>query len=108
MYLNILNIIKLPLIIFILGEIAENICQEFTLSSNGITCQLSPGLIGDYLLQSERKNGRAVYRSKNEITWRQKSGYSYLYSFNAEEYKNHKNYEIVQNYNGGWVVSFNQ
>ena len=93
---------------FILDEIVENICQEFTLSSNGITRQLSPGLIGDYLLQSDRKNGRAVYRSKNKTTWHQKSGYYHLYSFNAEEYKNFKNYENVQNYTGAWVVSFNK
>ena len=92
---------------FILDEIVENICQEFTLSSNGITRQLFPGIIGDYLLQSERKNGRAVYRSKNETTRHQKSGYNYLYSFNAEDLKN-KNYENLQNLNGAWVVSFNK
>ena len=92
---------------FILGKIAENICQEFTLSSDGVTSQLFPKIIGDYLLHSERKNGRAVYRSKNEITWHQKSGYNHLYSFNAEEYKNSKSYETLQNYTGAWVVSFN-
>ena len=93
---------------FILDEIVENICQEFTLSSNGITRQLFPGIIGDYLLQSERKNGRALYRSKNEITFRQESAYIYLYSFNPEEYTNHKNDENVQNQTGAWVVSFNK
>ena len=86
--------------------IAENICQEFTLSSNGITRQLFPGIIGDYLLQSERKNGRAVYRSKNEITYNQKGGYNYLYSFNAEELTNDENNKNVNNLNGAWVVSF--
>ena len=93
---------------FILDKIAENICQEFTLSSNGITRQLFPGIIGDYLLQSERKNGRAVYRSKNETTRQQKSGYIYLYSLNAEELKNNKKYEILHDFTGAWVVSFNK
>ena len=95
----------------ILGEIVksdENICHEFTLSSTGITRQLFPSIIGDYLLQSERKNGRAVYRSKNEITYHQKGGYNYLYSFNAEELTNHKNNDELKNRTGAWVVSFNK
>ena len=88
-------------------EIAENMCQEFTLSSNGITRRFYPGLIGDYQLQSERNNGRSVYRSKGEVIWDQwdqRSGYIYFYSFNAEE--NAGSYKVFKEFSGIWLVSF--
>ena len=90
-----------------LGYEGLGICQEFTLSSNGITRQFYPGIIGDYLLQSERNNGRAVYRSKDEVFMdlHQQSGYIYFYSFNAEEYAGNENYEKYKDLNSTWVVS---
>ena len=83
-------------------------CQEFTLNSYGnlIVRRLYPGLIGDYLLHSERNYGRAVYRSKNEGFWDQRSGYIYLYSFNAEEYAGDEYYERIKRHSGVWLVSF--
>ena len=81
-------------------------CQEFTLSSYGIARRIYLGFIGDYLLQSERNYGRAVYRSKDEIFWDQRSGYIYLYSFNAEEYTGDEYYERIKRYSGVWLVSF--
>ena len=86
---------------FILGEtlkIAENMCQEFALSSYGIVRRLYPGLIGDYLLQSERNNGRVLYRSKDEVIWDQRSGYIYLYSFEYDE--------AFKVFSDIWLVSF--
>ena len=80
-------------------------CKEFTLNSNGITRRFYPGLIGDYLLQSERNNGRGVYRSKDEIIWDQRSGYIYLYSFNAEENARNEYYEELKEFSGIWLVS---
>ena len=94
---------------FILGktlEIAENMCQEFTLSSYGIARRLYPGLIGDYLLLSKRNNGRAVYRSKDEVIWDQRSGYIYLYSFNAGENVGDEYYEALKEFSDIWLVSF--
>ena len=84
------------------------ICQEFTLNSNGITRHLYPGIIGDYLLQSERNNGRAVYRSKDEVFMdlHQQSAYIYFYSFNAEEYAGDRIYEKYKDHSGVWLVSF--
>ena len=76
------------------------------LSSNEIARQCYPGIIGDYLLQSERNNGRAVYRSKDKIIKGQQSGFAYLYSFNAEEYAGVENYEKIKDYSGAWLVSF--
>ena len=72
--------------------------------------QFYPGIIGDYLLQSKRNNGRAVYRSKEKIAIHPRSGYIYgyiyLYSFDAEEYANYENYESISNLTGSWVVRF--
>ena len=96
---------------FILGktlEIVETMCQEFTLSSYGFTRRHYPGLIGDYLLQSERNYGRVVYRSKDEVYMDQDQqlGYIYLYSFNAEEYARDEHYERIKRHSGVWLVSF--
>ena len=70
--------------------------------------QFYPGIIGDYMLQSKRNNGRAVYRSKEKIAIHPQSGYIYgyiyLYSFDAEEYANYENYESISNLTGSWVV----
>ena len=76
----------------------ENICQEFTLSSYGIARRLYPGLIGDYMLQSERNNGRVMYRSKDEVILDQRSGYIYLYSFEYDE--------ALKEFSDIWLVSF--
>ena len=74
--------------------------------------QFYPGIIGDFLLLSERNNGRAVYRSKEKIAIQQQNGYIYgyiyLYSFDAEEYADHENYESFTNLTGSWVVRFNK
>ena len=74
--------------------------------------QYYPGIIGDFLLLSERNNGRAVYRSKEKIAIQQQSGYIYgyiyLYSFDAEEYADHENYESFTDLTGSWVVRFNK
>ena len=78
------------------------ICQEFTLNSNGITRHLYPGIIGDYLLQSERNNGRAVYRSKGKVIIDQLREYIYLYSFNDDEYAG----DAGEDAPGTWLVSF--
>ena len=96
---------------FILGktlEIAETMCQEFTLSSYGFTRRHYPGLIGDYLLQSERNYGRVVYRSKDEVYMDQDQQlrYIYLYSFNAEEHTGDEYYERIKDKSGIWLVSF--
>ena len=84
----------------------ENICQEFMLSSYGIARRLYPGLIGDYMLQSERNNGRVMYRSKDEVIWDQRSVYIYLFSFNAEENAGHEYHEVLKEFSGIWLVSF--
>ena len=89
-----------------LGYEGLGICQEFTLNSNGITRHLYPGIIGDYLLQSERNNGRAVYRSKGKVIIDQLREYIYLYSFNADEYAGDENYEKLRAISGIWLVSF--
>ena len=72
--------------------------------------QFYPGIIGDFLLLSERNNGRAVYRSKEKISIHQQSGYIYgyiyLYSFDAEEYADYQNYDKISNLTGSWVVRF--
>ena len=65
---------------------AHNVCPEFTLNSNGSALQLHPEVMGDYLLQSVKNNGRVVYRSKEMVFKYQMHSYAYLYSFNAEEY----------------------
>ena len=89
-----------------LGDEGLSICQEFTFSSNGITRQFYPGIIGDYLLQSERNNGRPVYRSKDQVIIDQLREYIYLYSFNAEEYADDEIYEAIKSHSGDWMVSF--
>ena len=89
-----------------LGDEGLSICQEFTFSSNGITRQFYPGIIGDYLLQSERNNGRPVYRSKDQVIIDQLPEYIYLYSFNADEYAGDENYEKLRAASGIWLVSF--
>ena len=89
-----------------LGYEVFGICQEFTLSSNGITRHLYPEIIGDYLLQSERNNGRAVYRSKDKVITYQGYEYFYLYSFNAETYSDDDIYENIKILSGDWMVSF--
>ena len=91
-----------------LGYEGLGICQEFTLSSNGITRHLYPGIIGNYLLQSERNYGRAVYKSKDEIFMDQDQrwGYIYFYSFNAEVYAGDRIYEKYKDHSGVWLVSF--
>ena len=71
-----------------------------------MACQFFPGFIGDYLLLSERNNGRAVYRSKEKLYTQNVYGYMYLYSFDAEEYADHENYKSLNNLTGYWVVSF--
>lgn len=72
--------------------------------------QFYPGIIGDYLLQSKRNNGRAVYRSKEKIAMHPPSGYIYgyiyLYSFDAEKYADYQNYDRINNLTGSWVVRF--
>ena len=72
--------------------------------------QFYPGIIGEFLLLSERNNGRAVYRSKGKISIPQQNGYIYgyiyLYSFDAEEYAYHENYESINYLTGTWVVRF--
>ena len=85
-----------------LGDEGLSICQEFTFSSNGITRQFYPGIIGDYLLQSERNNGRPVYRSKDQVIIDQLPEYIYLYSFNADEYAG----DAGEDAPGTWLVSF--
>ena len=89
-----------------LGDEGLSSCQEFTLSSNGITRQLYPFIIGDYLLQSERNNGRAVYRSKDQVIIDQQREYIYLYSFNADEHAGDELYERLRAYSGIWLVRF--
>ena len=89
-----------------LGYEGSGICREFTFSSNGITRHLYPEIIGDYLLQSERNNGRAVYRSKDKVIMYQGYEYIYLYSFNAEEYADDEIYEAIKSHSGDWMVSF--
>ena len=96
--------------IAVADQITESFCSELTLNANGMACQFDPGFIGDYLLLSERNNGRAVYRSKEKIAIHPLSGYIheyiYLYSFDAEEYANYENYESISNLTGSWVVRF--
>ena len=65
--------------------------------------------MGDYLLlPNARNNGRAVYRSKEEVIRDQQSGYIYLYSFNADENTANLNrkYESDDSRSGIWMVSF--
>ena len=57
-------------------------------------------------MQSERNNGRAVYRSKDKIIRGNESGFAYLYSFNAEEHAGVENYETIKEFSGAWLVSF--
>ena len=96
---------------FILGtidkadQINESICSELTVSSKEIVAQLHPSIIGDYLLQSERNNGRAVYRSKEKVISYQQNGFIYLYSFDAKEYADNESYESLSDLTGLWVVS---
>ena len=87
-------------------RIIESNCSELTLSSKGMASQFYPGITGDYLLQSKRNNGRAVYRSKEKIAIHPLSGYIYLYSFDAEEYADYQNYDRINNLTGSWVVRF--
>ena len=85
-------------------QITESVCSEFTLSSKGIVSQLYPGIIGDYQLQHERNNGRAVYRSKEIVIRNTTTGYIYLYSFNAEENADYENYGKLSVLTGLWMV----
>ena len=57
-------------------------------------------------MQSERNNGRAVYRSKDKVIMYQGYEYIYLYSFNAEEYADDEIYEAIKSHSGDWMVSF--
>ena len=91
-------------VISTLDEIAHNVCHEFTLNSNGSALQLHPEVMGDYLLQSVKNNGRVVYRSKEMVFKYQIQSYVYLYSFNAEEYVNHTQYETIATLQNEWMV----
>ena len=61
--------------------------------------------MGDYLLQSVRNNGRNVYRSKEVVSANNKTGFIYLYSFDAEQYADNDDYEELKDLAGTWVVS---
>ena len=96
--------------IAVADQTTESFCSELTLNYKGNVRHFYSGIIGDYLLLSERNNGRAVYRSKEKNTIHQRNGYIYgyiyLYSFDAEKYADHENYESLNNLNGSWVVKF--
>ena len=91
-------------------QITESICSELTLSSKGIVGQnyhshkIIGKITGDYLLLSERNNGRAVYRSKEKVISYQQRSFIYLYSFNATEYADNESYESLSDLTGWWVV----
>ena len=83
-------------------------CPEFTLNSNGSARQLHPEIMGDYLLQHVKNNGRVVYRSKEMVFKYQIQSYVYLYSFNAEEYVKYEHYETVATWKNEWMVKSNE
>ena len=85
---------------------SESVCTEFALNSTGIVRQLFPEMMGDYLLQSVRNNGRNVYRSKEVVSRNNRTVFIYLYSFDADEYAEHEDYEKFKDLAGTWVVSF--
>ena len=76
---------------------SESICTEFTLGSNGLVRQLFPEMMGDYLLQTVRNNGRNVYKHNKEVV--------YLYSLNVYEHADDADYETLKDWAGTWVVS---
>ena len=81
-------------------------CPEFTLNSYGIARQYFPAIMGDYLLQSVRNNGRNVYRTKEVVSAYNQTGFIYLYSFDAEQYAENDDYEESKDLAGTWMVSF--
>ena len=89
-----------------LENVSASICPEFELNSNGIVQQLFPDMMGDYLLQSVRSKGRNIYRTKELKPRNNKTGAIYLYSFDADEYAEHEDYEKFKDAAGTWVVSF--
>ena len=63
-------------------------------------------MMGDYLLQSVRNNGRNVYRTKEVVLRNNLTDFIYLYSFDADEYADHEDYEKLKDAAGAWAVSF--
>ena len=90
----------------ILENVAEGICPEFELNSDGNARKLFPEIMGDYLLQSVRNNGRNVYRTKEMFSRNNQTGFIYLYSINADEYADNEDYEEIKEVAGIWAVSF--
>ena len=91
-------------VISILDEISHIVCSEFTLNSTGVARQMHPEIMGDYILQPVRNNGRVVYRSKEIVFKYQMYRYVYLYSFNAEQYVYHRIYRRIATWQNGWMV----
>ena len=62
--------------------------------------------MGDYLLQPVRGNKRNVYRTKEVRSINNQTAFIYLYSFDAEQYADHEDYDRFKDYAGTWMVSF--
>ena len=85
---------------------SASICPEFELNSNGIVRQLFPEMMGNYLLQSVRNKGRNIYKTKELKPRNNQTGAIYLYSFDAEKYADHQDYEKLKDWDSTWVVGF--